>query len=218
MAILISCRWSPTPAFKPSTTPPGEGRDYRQALDRSRGAFTSQLHLRANAHSLPIARHVLSGQKTDCLHRKALMAARDGDPTILRAAKGYDSDPITACGRCLRLGRTCTASAPCWKSPASAPCHVQYRLSRLLYTLRSRMACFINRLTSRCLYGCPRRPLRTERQQRLRLLPPSPSSNRGSVYPLPKLIIIKYTHAFLHYIVQLPYRLRRQLNYGDHQG
>ena len=39
----------------------GRGGTHRQGLGRSRGGFTSKLHIRGNAHGLPIALHVASG-------------------------------------------------------------------------------------------------------------------------------------------------------------
>jgi len=38
--------------------------------------------------------HVTAGQEADCSNYDALMEARDSDPVIRLADKGYDSDPI----------------------------------------------------------------------------------------------------------------------------
>ncbi|WP_207623122.1 transposase [Falsiroseomonas algicola] len=65
----------------------------RQRLRRSRGGFTSKLHIRCNAHGLPIALHV-TAEEADCANYDALMDVRGSDPAIMVADKGYDSDPI----------------------------------------------------------------------------------------------------------------------------
>ncbi|MCS6803399.1 MAG: transposase [Acetobacteraceae bacterium] len=53
-----------------------------------------KLHIRGNAHGLPIALHVTAGQEADCSNYDALMEARYSDPAIMLGNKGYDSDPI----------------------------------------------------------------------------------------------------------------------------
>jgi hypothetical protein len=53
----------------------------------------SKLRIRGNAHGLPIAWHVTAGQEADCSNYAALMEARESDPAIMLADRGYDSDP-----------------------------------------------------------------------------------------------------------------------------
>ncbi|WP_333673511.1 transposase, partial [Elioraea tepidiphila] len=110
---------------------------HRQALGRSRGGFTCTLHLRANAHGLPIALHLSAGQEADCSHFEALMAARDSDPAIMLADKGYDSDPI-------RRDLHDRGAVP--EIATRRNRRVQHSVSRPLYALRSRIERFINRL------------------------------------------------------------------------
>jgi transposase len=110
---------------------------HRGSIGRSRGGFTSKLHIRANAHGLPIALHVTAGQEADCSNYDALMAARDSDPAIMLGGKGYDSDPI-------RQDLRDRGAVP--ELPTRRNRHVQHSVSRPLYALRSRIECFIKRL------------------------------------------------------------------------
>ena len=114
-----------------------KGGAHRQGLGRSRGGLTSKLHIRANAHGLPIALHVSAGQEADCSNYDAPMQARDSDPAIMLGDRGYDSDPIREDLR----DRGATPEIPTRRSR-----HVQHSVSRPLYALRSRIECFINRL------------------------------------------------------------------------
>ncbi|MBX9749293.1 MAG: IS5 family transposase [Roseococcus sp.] len=114
-----------------------KGGTHRAGLGRSRGGFTSKLHIRGNAHGLPIALHVTAGQEADCSNYDALMEMRDSDPAIMLGDKGYDSDPI-------RQDLRDRGTVP--EIPTKRNRHVQHSVSRPLYALRSRIECFINRL------------------------------------------------------------------------
>lgn len=115
----------------------GKGGTHRQGLGRSRGGFTSKLHIRGSAHGLPIALHVTAGQEADRSNYDALMEARDSDPAVMLADKGYDSGPIR---RDLR-GRGGVPEIPTKRNR-----HVQHSVRRPLYALRSRIERFVNRL------------------------------------------------------------------------
>ncbi len=78
-----------------------------------------------------------AGQEADCSNYDALMEARDSDPAIMLADKGYDSDQI-------RQDLRDRGAVP--EIPTKRNRHVQHSVSRSLYALRSRIECFINRL------------------------------------------------------------------------
>lgn len=78
-----------------------------------------------------------AGQEADCSNYDALMHARDSDPAIMLGDKGYDSDPI-------RKDLRDRGAVP--EIPTKRNRHVQHKVSRTLYALRSRIECFINRL------------------------------------------------------------------------
>lgn len=78
-----------------------------------------------------------AGQEADCSNYDALMEARDSDPAIMLADKGYDSDPI-------RQDLRDRGTVP--EIPTKRNRRIQHSVSRPLYALRSRIECFINRL------------------------------------------------------------------------
>ncbi len=78
-----------------------------------------------------------AGQEADCSNYDALMEARDSDPAIMLADKGYDSDPI-------RQDLRDRGAVP--EIPTKRNRHSQHSVSRPLYALRSRVERFINRL------------------------------------------------------------------------
>jgi hypothetical protein len=65
-----------------------------QALGRSRGGFTTKVHLRCNAVGLPVGVVLTPGEAHDVTAYDALMEQRDSDPGAMLADKGYDSDAI----------------------------------------------------------------------------------------------------------------------------
>jgi transposase len=81
--------------------------------------------------------HVTAGQEADCSNDAALTQARESDPVILLADRGYDSDH-------LRQDLRDRGAVP--EIPTKRSRHVQHSVSRSLYALRSRTERFINRL------------------------------------------------------------------------
>ena len=65
-----------------------------QALGRSRGWFSTKIHLRTNAEGLPIGILLTPGEAHDSTAYVDLMAECDADPDVLLADRGYDSDAI----------------------------------------------------------------------------------------------------------------------------
>ena len=108
-----------------------------QALGRSRGGFTTKVHLRCNAAGLPIGVVLTAGEAHDVTAYDALMEQRDSDPGAMLADKGYDSDAI-------RHDLQDRGSAP--EIPTKSNRKVQHAVSKRLYRLRSRIECFIGHL------------------------------------------------------------------------
>ena len=81
------------------------------ALGRSRGGFTTKMHLRCNAHGLPIGVVLSEGQAHDVTAYEELMEQRDSDPGVMLADKGYDSDSVR---------QDCAIAAPRPRSRPSA--------------------------------------------------------------------------------------------------
>lgn len=108
-----------------------------QALGRSRGGFTTKVHLRCNAAGLPVGVVLTTGEAHDVTAYDALMEQRDSDPGAMLADKGYDSDAI-------RHDLQDRGSAP--EIPTKSNRKVQRSVTKRLYRLRSRIECFIGHL------------------------------------------------------------------------
>ncbi|QRZ12921.1 IS5-like element ISPme2 family transposase [Paracoccus methylovorus] len=66
----------------------------RQGFGRSRGGFTTKIHLRVNAAGLPMRTEITAGQTSDYLGFDLVMADNLPEPSVLLADRGYDSDNI----------------------------------------------------------------------------------------------------------------------------
>jgi transposase len=66
----------------------------RQGFGRSKGGFTTKIHLRTNAEGLPIAAEITGGEVSDYKGYDLLMDADAPEPKVLIADKGYDADRI----------------------------------------------------------------------------------------------------------------------------
>ena len=108
-----------------------------QALGRSRGGFTTKVHLRCNAAGLPVGVVLTAGEAHDVTAYDELMEQRDSDPGTMLADKGYDSDAI-------RHDLQDRGAAP--EIPTKSNRKVQRSVSKRLYRLRSRIECFIGHL------------------------------------------------------------------------
>jgi transposase len=109
----------------------------KQALGRSRGGFSTKIHLRCNAAGLPIGIVLSEGEAHDVTAYDGLMQQRDSDPGAMLADKGYDSDAI-------RHDLRDSGATP--EIPTKRNRKVQYSVSKPLYALRSRIECFIGHL------------------------------------------------------------------------
>ena len=85
--------------FHGHSRPPARGGCKRgtctQALGRSRGGFSTKIHLIADSHGNPIDYVLTPGQVNDATQAETLLLGRQGRYVL--ADKGYDSDAIVAC-------------------------------------------------------------------------------------------------------------------------
>ncbi|MDC0657792.1 IS5 family transposase [Leisingera sp. SS27] len=65
-----------------------------QGFGRSRGGFSTKIHLRVNAHGLPMRTEITPGQTSDYLGFDLVMADNLPEPKVLLADRGYDADRI----------------------------------------------------------------------------------------------------------------------------
>jgi transposase len=70
----------------------GWGRRLR--FGRSRGGFTTKIHLLVNAAGLPMRTEITAGQTSDYLGFDLVMADNLPTPSVLLADRGYDADSI----------------------------------------------------------------------------------------------------------------------------
>jgi transposase len=101
-----------------------------QALGRSRGGFSTKVHLRVNADGMPIAVEATPGQAHDVTAYDDLMDQRDSDPGALLADKGYDSDAI-------RQDLRDRGASP--EIPTKRNRTVRYAVEKALYAVRARV-------------------------------------------------------------------------------
>ena len=101
-----------------------------QALGRSRGGFSTKIHMRVNADGLPIGVVLTPGETHDAKAYPDLMEERDSDPGVLLADKGYDSDAI-------RQDARDRGAAP--EIPTKRNRKVQHSVDKPVYALRSRV-------------------------------------------------------------------------------
>jgi transposase len=66
----------------------------KQGFGRSKGGFTTKIHLRANADGLPVAAEITGGEVSDYKGYDLVMADGGPVPKVFIADKGYDADWI----------------------------------------------------------------------------------------------------------------------------
>jgi transposase len=70
------------------------GNQEEQARGRSRGGFSTKIHLRTNAKGDPLTFELTGGEADEVKGYEALMKLHDVDPDRLLGDKGYDSGEI----------------------------------------------------------------------------------------------------------------------------
>ncbi len=108
-----------------------------EALGRSRGGFSTKIHLRTNAAGLPVAAVLTGGETHDVKAYDDLMDERESDPGALLADKGYDRDAI-------RRDRRDRGAAP--EIPTKSNREMLQCVDTALYAIRSRIECCIGHL------------------------------------------------------------------------
>ena len=71
-----------------------EGGTPRQGLGRSRGGFTTKIHLRVNGAGLPMRSDITPGQTSDYPGFDLVMDDNLTELAVLLADRGYDSDKV----------------------------------------------------------------------------------------------------------------------------
>ena len=137
--LATGCQWRQIPReFAPFTLcrrlkKGAQGQDF----GRSRGGFSTKIHLRTNAEGLPIGIILSPGEAHDSTAYADLMDERDSDPGILLADRGYDSDAIRQDAR----DRGTTPEIPTKRNR-----RIQHSVARSLYALRNRIERCFNKL------------------------------------------------------------------------
>jgi transposase len=114
-----------------------KGGIQRNALGRSRGGFTTKVHLRTNAQGLPIGTVLTPGETHDVKGYEALMEVEAPDPKVLLADRGYDANAI----REDIEERGATPVIPTKKNR-----RIQVEVDGAIYALRNRIERCFNRL------------------------------------------------------------------------
>jgi transposase len=109
----------------------------KEALGRSRGGFSTKIHIRADAQGLPLVITLTGGEVHDSKAYDDLMALGEDDPDALLADKAYDSDYIRA------DLKDCSIKAVI---PPRANRTADIRYDKKLYRLRNLIERLVNRL------------------------------------------------------------------------
>lgn len=111
------------------------GGQEAQALGRSRGGFSTKIHIAVDALGNPLRLHLTGGECHDSPHAPALIEGYEA--RVLIADKGYDSGPLITSVE----GRGMLAVIPPKKNRLE-----QRDYDRHLYRERHLVECFINKI------------------------------------------------------------------------
>ena len=111
------------------------GGQEAQALGRSRGGFSTKIHIAVDALGNPLRLHLTAGQRHDSPQAAALI--EEFEPRALIADKGYDSDPLI---------ESVTAKGILVVIPPKKNRLVQREYDRHLYRERHLVECFIGKI------------------------------------------------------------------------
>jgi transposase len=109
----------------------------RQGFGRSKGGFTTKIHLRTNAEGLPIAAEITGGEVSDYKGYDLVMDADAPAPKVLLADKGYDAD---------RIRERTEANGGVAVIPMRRGRKVQIPIDGHIYALRNRIERCFNKL------------------------------------------------------------------------
>ncbi len=111
------------------------GDQEAQALGRSRGGFSTKIHIAVDALGNPLRLLLTAGQRHDSPQASALLEGFE--PQVLIADKGYDSDSLV---------EAVTAKGILAVIPPKKSRLVQREYDRHLYCERHLIECFINKI------------------------------------------------------------------------
>jgi transposase len=113
-----------------------KGGIQKNALGRSRGGFSTKIHLRTNAEGLPIGTTITAGEAHAIKGYELLMDESAPDPKVLLADRAYDADAV-------RADVDKRGGVPI--IPTKKSRLVQIEIDRAIYTLRNRFERCFNR-------------------------------------------------------------------------
>ncbi len=113
----------------------GYGNQREQGLGRSKGGFTSKIHLKVDALSNPLKTIITSGNTNDITQAEALLEGTFHSYVL--ADKGYDSRPL----RESLIRKNCTPVIPS-RSNALNP----YKYDKHIYKERHSIECFFSKV------------------------------------------------------------------------
>jgi transposase len=111
------------------------GGQEAQALGRSRGGFSTKIHIAVDALGNPLRLLLAAGQRHDSPQATHLI--EDYEPQVLIADKGYDADPLI---------ESVTAKGILAVIPPRKNRLVQREYDQHLYRERHLIECFINKI------------------------------------------------------------------------
>ena len=114
-----------------------KGGIQKNGLGRSRGGFSTKIHLRTNAQGLPIATTLTPGEAHDIKGYEALMCEDVPDPKVLLADRAYDCDGV-------RTDVEKRGGVP--MIPTKKNRRIQIAIDGAIYALRNRIERCFNRL------------------------------------------------------------------------
>ncbi|MFD2439555.1 IS5 family transposase [Paracoccus kondratievae] len=118
-----------------------KGGTPRQGFGRSRGGFTTKVHLRVNGAGLPMRSDITPGETSDYRGFDLVMDDNLPEPCVLLADRGYDSDKV----RENMEARNIVPVIPMRKSRK-----LRVAVDRTLYRLRNLVERCFNKLKNAC--------------------------------------------------------------------
>nr|WP_325168799.1 IS5 family transposase [Paracoccus caeni] len=119
----------------------------KETLGRSRGGFTTKIHLRVNGAGLPMSTVITPEQDSDYIGYDLVMADNLLQPAVLVADRGYDTDKIREDienrNALPFVGKTVLRTV---FRPFSLPMRKNRKVRKVIYTLRNMVERCFNKL------------------------------------------------------------------------
>ncbi|MBK4216317.1 IS5 family transposase [Paracoccus caeni] len=123
------------------------GGPQKETLGRSRGGFTTKIHLRVNGAGLPMSTVITPEQDSDYIGYDLVMADNLLQPAVLVADRGYDTDKIREDienrNALPFVGKTVLRTV---FRPFSLPMRKNRKVRKVIYTLRNMVERCFNKL------------------------------------------------------------------------